>query len=160
VYRYELATGARVESALHRGAVMTGLPLGDGVFLDGSSERLSVWLPDLGVGASVDTVPTSLVDLQRSPSGRRVLSSGTDMAFYVWDLATGERRVLRGHDGSFPAARWAGDDQVITSTSDGTVRLWTLPPLAPLDPGATRAWLDTLTSFELGDLARREPACR
>ena len=97
--------------------------------------------------------------LEVSPSGRRVLSMSSDL-FFVWDAATGERRALRGHHGSFPVAHWAGDDLVVSATSDGTVRLWPVGPLAPRTPRETRAWLDTLTSFRLEDMDRREPDCR
>jgi hypothetical protein len=60
----------------------------------------------------------------------------------LWDVATHESRVLRGH-----AARATGvvflDDRHLASISwDGTLRSWSDD--LPTDPAALRAWMLTV----------------
>jgi WD40 repeat protein len=132
--------------------------LTDGIYIDAALDRISVWFPDLGLSVPVDSLGVRTDELWLSPSGTRVLAR-TGEAFAVWDVATGERHVLRGQDGSFLSEKWAGNDTVVTTSNDGTVRIWPLPSMAPRTPAETRAWLDSLTNFEIGDPDAREPAC-
>ncbi len=159
VVRYQLAHGERIDHGLDHGTIMSGLPLSDDLFLAASNDKLSVWLPAAGLSATLDRLPARAIDLSFSPSRTRVLGVAGDSSLFVWDLVTGERRVLRGHEGVFASARFSDDEHVVSSTSDGTVRIWTVPSLAASSPAATRAWLDELTSVELADADRREPAC-
>jgi WD40 repeat protein len=159
VTRQDLTTGARVSYPIGRDLISSGVALADGIFMTGSKDEVRVWLPDLGLAPVFDRPGPMTNVLDRSPSGRRVIAQTTEV-FFVWDLVTGERRALRGHHGGYALERWASDDLVVTSTSDGTVRLWPLDAMAPRTPRETLAWLDQLTTFRLEDMNRREPDCR
>ena len=62
-----------------------------------------------------------------SPDGRRLVTGSYDKSVRVWDVATGDVRVLSGHIGPVWTVAWIGPEQVVSGSSDGTVRLWTLP---------------------------------
>ncbi len=62
-----------------------------------------------------------------SPDGRRLVTGSYDRSVRVWDVATGESRVLSGHVGPVWSVAWTGPDQIVSGSSDGTVRMWTLP---------------------------------
>jgi WD40 repeat protein len=80
-----------------------------------------------------------------SPDERRLVSASADNTLRLWDLASGESRILRGHTGPVSDVAFSADGQQIVSTSaDGTVRLW--PDDLPDDPGALRAWIEAATS--------------
>ena len=49
----------------------------------------------------------------------------------VWELASGDSRVLSGHVGPVWGVTWIGQDRVASASGDGTVRLWSVPPLPP-----------------------------
>ncbi|MCZ6572509.1 MAG: serine/threonine protein kinase, partial [Planctomycetota bacterium] len=58
-------------------------------------------------------------------AGGKELVSGADEHVWIWNLATGERRVLRGHEGSVTSVVVSADGTRIASTSfDKTLRLW------------------------------------
>jgi WD40 repeat protein len=66
-----------------------------------------------------------------SPDGKRVVTGSYDRSVRVWDVKTGDARVLSGHVGPVWTAAWIGPEQIATGSSDGTVRLWTLPVTPP-----------------------------
>ncbi len=61
-----------------------------------------------------------------SPSGRRIVTGGTDGIVRIWDGRTGQALyALRGHRGPILAAAWnANGSLLITGSGDGTVRIW------------------------------------
>ncbi len=65
-----------------------------------------------------------------SPDGKRLVTGSYDKSVRVWKVASGEVRVLSGHVGPVWTVAWVGPDQIVSGSSDGTVRLWTLPETA------------------------------
>ena len=59
------------------------------------------------------------------PDGR-ALSASDDGTLRLWDLATGESRVLEGHTGTVSALAVLPDGRALSGSSDGTLRLWDL----------------------------------
>ena len=69
-----------------------------------------------------------------SSDGLRLAWGGTDCTVKVWDAATGEIQVLRGHTNCVHGVAFSPDDKKIASASaDGIVKVWKAPP--------GRAWL-------------------
>lgn len=92
--------------------------------------RLHLIAPDR---TSVIEMPTRVTLLRPSPDGSRLvaiqdntipsLAGHGDPAILV-DLRGGRVSVLAGHRGRVFNGRWVGGDRVLTTASDGTVRLW------------------------------------
>ncbi|KOV81042.1 hypothetical protein [Nocardia sp. NRRL S-836] len=60
-----------------------------------------------------------------SPDGRSLLSTSADRTGHVWDPATGAlRTTLLGHRKPVTAGLWVSDDEVVTGSEDGMVRVW------------------------------------
>ena len=60
--------------------------------------------------------------------GRRVVTASRDHTLKVWDVGTGaELATLRGHTNLVTGCSVSGK-YVVSSSTDGTVRTWLLPP--------------------------------
>src|SRR5262249_50690439 len=60
-----------------------------------------------------------------SPNDRRIATASADGTARIWDLKSGENRVLAGHSGEVWATAFSPDGTRIASAGeDGTVRLW------------------------------------
>ena len=75
--------------------------------------QVSVWRPSDYVGVSW------------SPNAKFIAAAGGDGCIWVFDLGTGETRVLGGHQDEIWAVAWSPDARIIASGShDQTVKLW------------------------------------
>jgi WD40 repeat protein len=90
-----------------------------------------VWDAATGQVAAVFKGHTDLVmDVAFSPDGTRLATASYDHTIRVWGLASGRYRVLRGHSGSVDRIAWHGNAEIVTTSEDGTLRLWSVPDLA------------------------------
>mgnify|MGYP000897045726 FL=1 len=102
----------------------------DGSLLAAGVEDRSVRLWDVKTGKERSTLRghRDLVNsIAFSPDGKRLVTGSYDRSVRVWDVATGDVRVLSGHVGPVWTVAWMGPEQIASGSSDGTVRLWTLP---------------------------------
>jgi WD40 repeat protein len=95
-------------------------------------------------------------DVAFSPDGRHLVTGSYDRTVRVWNLASGEGQVLSGHVGPVWTVAWVRPDRVLSGSSDGTVRLWTLPDKPAPGADELRARLRAETSAVIDD--RNRPA--
>lgn len=90
----------------------------------------------------------TVLQVQFSPNGTLVASAGADNSVRIWEVESGEHRVLYGHRAPvFDVAFSADGSQLASGSGDSTVRLWSVQ--AP--PKDLSAALGQLTSYEMRD---------
>jgi WD40 repeat protein len=63
-----------------------------------------------------------------SPNGTKVVTGSRDRTIQIYNAATGNcDATLTGHTGWVTNVAWETDDRVISSSDDGTTRVWELP---------------------------------
>ena len=67
----------------------------------------------------------------------------------MWELASGDSRVLSGHGGPVWSLAWLGDAELVTASADGSVRRWSVAPVPAPDAAALRARIAGLTAVEI-----------
>ncbi len=121
----------RLEVAPRRGRTVAA-PAGGGVLALVTGEgAVAIWSAvEGGRLRPLRPHPGQPVCVAASPTGRNVISGGSDRSVRVWDVESGEcLRVLAGHGANVAAvAVSAAGDRVVSAGADGTLRLW--------DPGS------------------------
>ncbi|HWB04065.1 MAG TPA: protein kinase [Verrucomicrobiales bacterium] len=69
----------------------------------------------------------SVENLAVSPNGTLVAAMALEKEMPVWRMPGGERIASLPHGGTPASAAWLDDTQLLTLTSDGTLRLWDVP---------------------------------
>ena len=65
--------------------------------------------------------------LSFSPSGTQLAGGASDSTLLIWDIGSGEKRILEGHVGCVYSVAFSPDGrQLASGGEDGTVRLWDL----------------------------------
>jgi WD40 repeat protein len=131
-------------------------PRSGGVALLDTESRAEVLLP----------VPEGRVtSVALSPDRRRLAAGTSAKAAYVWDLGTGDRRLLSGFGGQGVQVAFSPDGALLaaTGTSDVAARLYRVEPPSPVsaddlptEPAALRAWIAQAGGPGVDGLLRRE----
>lgn len=123
----------------------------DGRYLGVATSGEDVWLCQRAYQLC-DRLPgqQSVVwDLTFTPNSEAMVTGAGDGTVRIWDVETGESRVLRGHSAAVYDVAVSPDGRTVASASaDTLVRLWTLQlPPKPRDLGR---WLEARTSATSG----------
>lgn len=76
-----------------------------------------------------------------SPDGARILTAGVNSNAVLWDSSGRTVAILRGHTAGITSAEFGGAGLLVTSSDDGTARLWNAydgHPVAVLPSGRDR----------------------
>lgn len=99
-------------------------------------DYLTIW--DVATGtksASLVGHRDSVLSIEWSRDGTRLLTGSYDQAARIWDVESGESRELLGHDGWVWSARFSPDEnQVLTASQDGSAILWETATGRPSPP--------------------------
>jgi WD40 repeat protein/tRNA A-37 threonylcarbamoyl transferase component Bud32 len=88
-------------------------------------------------------------DVAFSPDGTKLASSSHDKTVRVWQLESGRHRVLRGHSDEVTRVLWHGDGELVSTSADGTLRVWPVPGTELPTPAQVAARLDGATTAQI-----------
>lgn len=73
------------------------------------------------------TYDRPLLECRFSPDGKSVVTSSEDSTIQRWDLATGEKAILKGHESWVQALQFSADgSQLVSGGCDGRLIWWSL----------------------------------
>ena len=68
---------------------------------------------------------SNALELAFSADGRWLAADGNDHKIYIWDVSTASKvHTLAGHEGRITGLAFRSNDELISASEDGTVRLW------------------------------------
>ena len=125
----------------------------DGKWLASGSQDNSVKIWDTATGERLYTLSDpvdGISTLAFSPSGRQLAGAGYDMHIYIWNLAPTEGTLaqsLIADENSILQIAWSPDGkQIITSSSDGSIRIRDSSTLDPIRTIPHQSdWVDAMS---------------
>lgn len=125
----------------------------DGKWLASGSQDNSVKIWDVATGERLYTLSDPVDGISCiafSPSGKQIAAAGYDMRIYVWSLTQSAgtlEQSLIADEGSILQIAWSSDGKrIITSSSDGSIRIRDASTLNPLGEIPHQSdWVDALS---------------
>jgi eukaryotic-like serine/threonine-protein kinase len=114
----------------HQPARFTVSPDGTRIACALGDRTVRIW--DASTGRVLDVLrghSDLVLDVAFSPDGTRLASSSYDRTVRIWQPGTDRFRVLRGHAAAVGQVEWKRPYQLLTGSTDGTLRIWDIPPL-------------------------------
>ena len=91
---------------------------------------------------------SNALELAFSADGRWLAADGNDHKIYIWDVSAASKvHTLAGHEGRITGLAFRSNDELISASEDGTVRLWNVTEEREIR--RFRADLDQVTSIAL-----------
>lgn len=106
--------------------VMAFLPDGSRVVTAGDDGQVVLWDPATGKKVSGIQFDSPIAAIAPSADGKLVAVGCADRTAAVVSTASGEKTVMRGHEGAVDAVAFRPDGKILITASreDGTARLW------------------------------------
>ncbi len=151
---WDPATGDMTELGRHRSAVMRMRwnPRTGDLLVGDESGHVARWSVRDGTHETLLELDAAVRAFGISASGRFLAVGDTSGLIRVLDLTTGATTLLRGHEASTVAARFATDDVLLTNDLDGWMYIWHLEDdrFVARDPAALAATTRAATTAEVG----------
>ena len=155
---------AKLFDNAHDAVTLSVSPSGQWLTANTDEGVLRIW--DLSAGAVLRDLPLQNVSLSQKRSASLVWSPDSrsfattyDGEATLWDVGSGESRVLKGHSGAIASVAWSDDGRTLLTASlkDGTLRAW--PDDLPTDRAELHGWLQEHVLLQI-DANGCRPPCR